>query len=755
MSFKIKARAIREIFHRDNYYIIAFVPSETNREIKLNQYGNFSCCGDIGYITINKEYELEIEEGKTSKYGVSYNILSVPSLQMEDLSKLSEEDKFAILMECTSSERIARNILKGCPNYIELAVTRGADAIDTSKIVGVGEVFNKCYCRILNDKYKYYAFCSGAERKKYKLSMTDAKFLFGKWSTPQEIDANLESNPYYCFIEVCKHGFDKIDDFLLEIRPELEDSFERLEALELEILRRNEVDGSTRLLGSDLCRVIKEDYPSCVSMISKTKEVAVKSPLIYFDEASKDLSIMSTYIAECTIADFVMRKNLHPRVLNIDWQRYIHLDGFDMGAKQSKLLELFCMYDFLLLCGFAGTGKTTAVAGLINLMEDNGLTYTLLSTTGKASRVLSQATNRPAMTVHRKCFTGEITTDALIVDEMSMGSLDLVAMLISKITNPNCKVIFVFDSAQLCPIGSSKIATDLLESGRVPHILLDEVFRYKSNGALYVATNVRNGKNFFNDEEMVKVEGNVYSISNNYKFVNVDEDEIFETVMQEYMKLLNKGVKQDDIMILTPMNKGECGTYKINNYIQAELNPLKPNEEVHERKINGTKIMFHNGDRVVNKKNDYNILTAEGYHNMKNDESGLLTEDDVEHSVVLNGQIGTIVSTNKDGLIIKFDEEMLFFDKLKVNNLLLANAITAHSAQGSTIDYCINILSIKHKRMLCKELIYVAETRERKKQIDIGSISAFIDGIKVSENAIRNTWERELIEKWEDNKEAC
>jgi ATP-dependent exoDNAse (exonuclease V) alpha subunit len=57
--------------------------------------------------------------------------------------------------------------------------------------------------------------------------------------------------------------------------------------------------------------------------------------------------------------------------------------------------------------------------------------------------------------------------------------------------------------------------------------------------------------------------------------------------------------------------------------------------------------------------------------------------------------------------------------------------------------------------MLCKELIYVAETRERKKQIDIGSISAFVDGIKVSENAIRNTWEKDLIKKWEDNKEAC
>ena len=146
MSITVKARAIKEVFHRDAYYIIAFVPTQTNRDIQLNKYGNFSCCGEIGYITVGKEYELEVREGKASNYGISYEIVSVPSMKLEDMSNLTYEEKYDILMECTSSPRIAENILKAIPNYIEIALTQGEEAIDTSLIRGVGRSFNSAYC---------------------------------------------------------------------------------------------------------------------------------------------------------------------------------------------------------------------------------------------------------------------------------------------------------------------------------------------------------------------------------------------------------------------------------------------------------------------------------------------------------------------------------------------------------------------------------------------------------------------------------
>ena len=124
MSFTIKARAVKEVYHKDNFYVISFVPTESNRQIQLNSWGNFSCSGELSYITVDKEYELIVEEDKVTKYGMSYKICDVPSLKMANIEDLSLAEKKDILMQCTSSERIADNILKVYPDYIERVLAK-------------------------------------------------------------------------------------------------------------------------------------------------------------------------------------------------------------------------------------------------------------------------------------------------------------------------------------------------------------------------------------------------------------------------------------------------------------------------------------------------------------------------------------------------------------------------------------------------------------------------------------------------------
>lgn len=310
----------------------------------------------------------------------------------------------------------------------------------------------------------------------------------------------------------------------------------------------------------------------------------------------------------------------------------------------------------MVLAGYSGSGKTTSIKGIIKLMESNKLSYTLLAPTGKASMRMAEATHRSASTIHRKVLKEEyIDSDVIIIDEMSMVDLPTAIMLLNAISNPNARIVFVGDPAQLLPVGIGSVFYDIISSNKVPMIMLDEIFRYDTDGGLFVATNVRQGKEFFSNREMVKQNGNEYNVCDNYKFIQTEE--IFETLVSEYMKLINKGVKPNQILCLSPFNVKEVGSYRINNAIQAEINQPKPNEVILTKKVDRDKttIAFRIGDRLLNKKNDYKALPLDSY-NMIKDSDGVLTEDDVELTSIFNGQ---------DGIIRDIDEEKWWFNLTK------------------------------------------------------------------------------------------
>ena len=93
----------------------------------------------------------------------------------------------------------------------------------------------------------------------------------------------------------------------------------------------------------------------------------------------------------------------------------------------------------------------------------------------------------------------------------------------------------------------------------------------------YIVTATDGGK--------VTKKDNSYSLGNNFEFIEIDDDdEIKKEALRQYRKLIDKGIKKQDIVIITPMNKGDIGTIALNNEIQAEFNPPKPNELYLKRK---------------------------------------------------------------------------------------------------------------------------------------------------------------------------
>lgn len=181
--------------------------------------------------------------------------------------------------------------------------------------------------------------------------------------------------------------------------------------------------------------------------------------------------------------------------------------------------------ELFVLKGYAGTGKTTVISTIVNQLKNANQKYLLLAPTGRAAKVISNYSQKPAFTIHKKIYfpkksssggvnftlqPNKFTNTIFIVDEASMisdtnqesklyenGSLldDLLSFVDS---GKNCKVIFVGDTAQLPPVHldvSPALNIDSLSlhyNKNVHHIELDEVMRQEEDsGILFNATELR------------------------------------------------------------------------------------------------------------------------------------------------------------------------------------------------------------------------------------------------------------------------
>lgn len=741
MSIIVKAKCLKNVYKNGDYRIFSWSPIEKDKELKLSNYFTFSTKGNDSYIQEQKEYTIELEEiSYDSKWGATYKILSCPSLVELNFDTLTRDESFNILMDCTSSERIANNILDAYEDFIKIILTEGKESIDLNKIKGVGEAYLNSYSRELNEKYKYIALIN--KLKDFQIDVGDCKALYSVYDKDEEIVSEIEKNPYKILIGVLKRSFENADKMILELRDDLTHSEERCSYLILSVLETNESYGNTKCNANVIYNYIIKNYTQAKDIKDLIVPTVLNNKeLFYYDEETKDLAILNTYLGECQIASLSVDKNEEPHILDIDWKSYKDLDDFHLTDEQLGALENFCNYDFTILCGKSGSGKTSTMKALVKLMEDNDMSYSLLSPTGSASLRLKEQTHRPASTIHRKVLRdGKINSDVIIVDEMSMVSLDVFVMLINAISNKDCKIVLCGDDSQLPSISKGKVFNDLIESNKVPKTILTKVFRYDTNGGAFVGENIRLGRQFLNNEK-VKVKGNIYNICGNYKFVQTEN--IFENVISEYKSLLKK-YKPNEIMILSAYNIGDCGTYKLNQTIEDEYNPPKANEKTLSYKINGVKINFRVGSRVVNTKNNYNALPLDSFKEIQKS-NGKLTEEDVRVTELFNGQIGVVAEVQDDYLVCQFDEELIVIDKHKLNTLLLARAISIHRSQGSEYKAVINIISPQQSRNLSKNLLYVSDTRAKEYHCDIGDRETFEKALLVDSVDTRKTWLKDLL----------
>ena len=292
---------------------------------------------------------------------------------------------------------------------------------------------------------------------------------------------------------------------------------------------------------------------------------------------------------------------------------------FTPNSGQRQLIKRLAMFitsedsdKIFILKGYAGTGKTSIIGGLVKALISFKINSVLLAPTGRAAKVLSAYAVKSAYTIHKKIYRQKTTTDGtgrfvldrnlhkdtvFIVDESSMitnhaaegtyfGSGRLLDDLVEFVySGTNCRLILVGDTAQLPPVGLIlSPALELFEVEQygfgVEEFELTEVVRQaEDSGILINATMLRqlissedqiNGFfrieiNGFGDLERVSGDMLIESISNSY-----DKHGLFDTAIitrsNKRANLFNNGIRNSILFKESELTKGDLLMIVKNNY---------------------------------------------------------------------------------------------------------------------------------------------------------------------------------------------
>ena len=386
--------------------------------------------------------------------------------------------------------------------------------------------------------------------------------------------------------------------------------------------------------------------------------------------------------------------------------------GITYAPLQRKAVELAAEHGVLILTGGPGTGKTTTVRGIVSLFERMGLAIVLAAPTGRAAQRLGELTGREAQTVHRLLgmswneATHEVTftkgekepleADAVIVDEMSMVDLPLFAALLRAL-RPGTRLVMVGDADQLPSVGAGNVFSDLIRSGKVETVFLREVFRQAERSAI-----IRNAHavNAGEPPRLQNDQGDFYFLCRR------DAQRAVSTVVELCQSRLPEkmGIPVGDIQVLTPTRKGPAGTENLNRLLQEALNPAKPGQP----EIRWGERIFRPGDRVMQTRNDYDILWEK--------------EDGTVGSGVFNGDVGRIQTIDPAGewLAILYEDRKALYSLEMLSEIDLAYAQTVHKAQGSEYPCVVLCAMPSAPGLMVRGVLYTALTRARELLILVG-----------------------------------
>lgn len=435
-----------------------------------------------------------------------------------------------------------------------------------------------------------------------------------------------------------------------------------------------------------------------VRLLEANGEEVLALPGVYRTE--KNAAVLVTRLlegADSTVYD-----------VTADISEYEKINGIILHERQKEAVTAAISNGATLITGGPGTGKTTIIKCIIEIFDKLNKTVLLMAPTGRAAKRMSEATGREASTIHRACRFGSdmasgenLACDVVIVDEFSMVDVFLFEALLKKIT-AGTRLVLVGDKDQLPSVGAGNVLADIMRSGAVRSVQLDQIYRQAEESL--IVTNAH----AVNRGEMPVLDDK----TRDFFYVSASDPELIANKTADMVERAAKfiGSTPDRVQVLCPLKNGAAGAIKINRLLQKRLNPYSGGGAVEDEDY-----VYHEGDKVMHVVNNYDLswTIASGYSYR-------------EGTGVYNGDIGVIreINSSRGEMTVEFEDgRVAVYTPDIYNQLVLAYAITVHKSQGSEFDAVILPVTAGGPMIMTRNLLYTAITRAKKMVVMIGERS--------------------------------
>lgn len=725
----------RVVYSNGDYKICALdVDRKIYPYISTNKYNNVSITGNIPSLSEGLRYRVVAKE-ENNKYGISYNVVS-----LSPDKPIGFDETYSFLCEILTYNQ-ANVLYKAFPNIIDELIENPNKEYDLTKTKGIKEkTFEKIKEKILEN----YLFVDLINEYQGMIKLEVLKKMFYKYKSIEAVRTKIKDDPYKCISSMSGFGFKTADNIILNMAKcgydfgyDIKPSLQRCRSYIEYAISEKEQSGDTYIELNELRKSVLANVPEC-----KDKFVdALKYDMFHLDKSTLSVSNNKTYMTEKYIAETInkmLENNIDKYEFEID--KYRIIDGYNLSDDQLKILDVVSNNSISILSGYSGCGKTTAINGLLNMLDDLGKSYLLLSPTAKAAKVIKQATKREAKTIHRglkyspPMWTynedNKLIYDIFILDEFSMCDIFLFKHLLEAMDINKSKLLLIGDPSQLPSVACGNLLDDMINSNKIPTVFLKDVFRYGEGGLMKAATDVRNCKEYLGN---ISKKVTKYGNNEDYIFVQSNNEQTTDDVVLLYKKLLSM-YRVEDIQVLTAYNVGKSGTIELNKKLQKIANKNCGSDK--NLRIGNN--VYYEGDMVIQKVNNYRakLYFDDSYEKDKevliaNGETGFIEEIDLYNGLI----------------IINFDGVKIMYSKEDMNMLNLGYALSIHSSQGSTIPVVILSTPKSQYHMLSSNLIYVGMTRIKEKCYHVGDKSVVDRVIHKKENLLRKTMLKNLLQK--------